>query len=112
MGSLYIHFILLIFYFYFSAATWAVDFSPNSKSVEEVLALIAEEHPEAKSLEYLMHSHKLHMEASGILPDPKIGVVYKNYPARNGYALNDRQLDTPTMTGVDVFGFSGISVFG
>ncbi|ALO25642.1 TolC family protein [Leptospira borgpetersenii] len=112
MGSLYIHFILLIFYFYFSAATWAVDFSPNSKSVEEVLALIAEEHPEAKSLEYLMHSHKLHMEASGILPDPKIGVVYKNYPARNGYALNDRQLDTPTMTGVEFsvsqeFPFSG-----
>ncbi|RHX93545.1 transporter [Leptospira yasudae] len=73
----------------------------EEKSVEEILTLIAEEHPEAKSLGHLTHSHKSHTDASGILPDPKIGIAYRNYPTRNGYALNDRPLDTPTMTGVE-----------
>ncbi|TGM09855.1 TolC family protein [Leptospira barantonii] len=105
MGSLRIHSIFIIFYFYLSVGNLSVFADPqsssNGKRVEEVLSLIAEEHPEAKSLGHLTHSHKSHTEASGILPDPKIGVAYRNYPARNGYALNDRQLDTPTMTGVE-----------
>ncbi|TGL64793.1 TolC family protein [Leptospira kmetyi] len=107
MGSLRIYSFLLIFYFYHSVANLSLSAeslsppSSNGKRVEEVLNLIAEEHPEAKSLGHLTHSHKSHTEASGILPDPKIGMAYRNYPTRNGYSLNDRQLDTPTMTGVE-----------
>ncbi|MBM9575570.1 TolC family protein [Leptospira sp. 201903070] len=94
MSSPRIYLIILIFYSSF-------PIFGEGKDVHTVLELIAKEHPEAKSLGHLTHAHQSHSEATGILPDPKIGVAYRNFPTRNGYALNDRPLDTPTMTGVE-----------
>ncbi|BDA78552.1 hypothetical protein LPTSP3_g14820 [Leptospira kobayashii] len=74
----------------------------ESSGLSEILEILAKDHPESKSLAGLTHAHKSHSEASGILPDPKIGFAYRNYPTRNGYSLNDRSLDTPTMTGVEL----------
>ncbi|EQA43454.1 outer membrane efflux protein [Leptospira broomii serovar Hurstbridge str. 5399] len=74
----------------------------EAKRLEEILEILAKEHPEAKSLAGVSHAHKSHSDASGILPDPKIGFAYRNYPTRNGYSLNgNRALDTPTMTGME-----------
>ncbi|TGM59854.1 TolC family protein [Leptospira adleri] len=94
MSSLRIYLIILIFYF-------SLPIAGEEKDVQAVLELIAKEHPEAKSLGHLTHAHQSHTEATGILPDPKIGIAYRNFPTRNGYSLNDRPLDTPTMTGVE-----------
>ncbi|TGK08728.1 transporter [Leptospira fletcheri] len=74
----------------------------ENKKLEDILEILATEHPEAKTLAGVSHAHKSHSEASGILPDPKIGFAYRNYPTRNGYSLNgNRALDTPTMTGIE-----------
>ncbi|AOP34104.1 transporter [Leptospira tipperaryensis] len=94
MSSLRIYFTIFLF-------SLSLPILGEGKDVHTVLELIAKEHPEAKSLGHLTHAHQSHTEATGILPDPKIGVAYRNFPTRNGYALNDRPLDTPTMTGVE-----------
>ncbi|MCR1795725.1 TolC family protein, partial [Leptospira sp. id769339] len=70
--------------------------------LQNVLDVIVAEHPESKSLAGLSKSHKSHFESSGILPDPKIGFAYRNYPTRNGYSIGgNNALDTPTMTGIE-----------
>lgn len=75
----------------------------KEKDPNEILEILASEHPEAKSLAGIYQAHKSHTEASGILPDPKIGFAYRNYPTRNGYSLGgDKALDTPTMTGIEI----------
>ncbi|TGK13297.1 TolC family protein [Leptospira stimsonii] len=94
MSSLKIYYTILIYFFSFSIFA-------EGKDVRSILELVAKEHPEAKSLGHLTHAHQSHSDATGILPDPKIGVAYRNFPTRNGYSLNDRPLDTPTMTGVE-----------
>jgi outer membrane protein TolC len=73
----------------------------DSKQLTDILHILATEHPEAKSLFLSSSAHKAHADASGILPDPKIGFAYRNYPTKYGYALNDRELNTPTMTGME-----------
>ncbi|TGK18950.1 transporter [Leptospira fluminis] len=95
MSVLRILFISFLFFLSFSV------FGENKK-LEDILEILATEHPEAKTLAGVSHAHKSHSEASGILPDPKIGFAYRNYPTRNGYSLNgNRALDTPTMTGIE-----------
>ncbi len=75
----------------------------EKKAVEDILEILATEHPESKSLAGLSQAHKAHSDASGILPDPKIGFAYRNFPTRNGYSLTgDKALDTPTMTGIEL----------
>ncbi|TGJ99139.1 transporter [Leptospira semungkisensis] len=89
--------ILLSYYIFFSGMLLA-----EPKDLENVLEILASEHPEAKSLAGISQAHKAHTEASGILPDPKIGFAYRNYPTRNGYSLGgNRAMDTPTMTGME-----------
>ncbi|MDV6236957.1 TolC family protein [Leptospira ellisii] len=94
MGSRLLYSIIFIFFFNNPI------FSEESEPLR-ILNAIVREHPEAKSLFHSLHAHKSHTEATGIMPDPKIGVAYRNYPTRNGYSLNDRPLDTPTMTGIE-----------
>ncbi|GBF37625.1 TolC family protein [Leptospira johnsonii] len=89
--------VLISIYTLFSSATYA-----EKKHLEEILDVIVKEHPESKSLAGLSQAHKSHSEATGILPDPKIGVAFRNYPTRGGYSTSDRALDTPTMTGVEL----------
>ncbi|TGL59451.1 TolC family protein [Leptospira sarikeiensis] len=90
--------ILLAFiYSYITTAAYA-----EKKSLEEVLDVLVKEHPESKSLAGLSQAHKSHSEGTGILPDPKIGFAFRNYPTRGGYSTSDRALDTPTMTGIEL----------
>lgn len=96
MNRAFIVSFIIIFSFSLSAKA-------EKKDLEEILGILATEHPESKSLAGLSQAHKSHSEAAGILPDPKIGFAYRNYPTRNGYSLNgDRALDTPTMTGLEL----------
>lgn len=88
-------FILILFSFLQSATAKPGD-------LEAILDTLATEHPEAKALLGSANAHKAHADASGILPDPKVGFAYRNYPTKYGYALNDRELNTPTMTGTEV----------
>ncbi|TGN18840.1 TolC family protein [Leptospira idonii] len=75
----------------------------EKKSVDDILEILASEHPESKSLAGTSQAHKFHTEASGILPDPKVGFAFRNYPTRNGYSLSgNKALDTPTMTGMEL----------
>ncbi|PJZ70218.1 transporter [Leptospira perolatii] len=74
----------------------------ETKKLEEILQILAQEHPESRSLAGLSHAHKSHSDASGILPDPKIGFAYRNFPVRNGPSLSDKAPDTPTMTGIEL----------
>lgn len=89
--------VLISIYTLFSYAAYA-----EKKNLEEILDVLVKEHPESKSLAGLSQAHKSHSDATGILPDPKIGVAFRNYPTRGGYSTSDRALDTPTMTGVEL----------
>ncbi|TGK02419.1 TolC family protein [Leptospira selangorensis] len=89
--------VLILIYTFFSSAIYA-----EKKSLEDILDVLVKEHPESKSLAGLSQAHKSHSDATGILPDPKIGVAFRNYPTRGGYSTSDRALDTPTMTGIEL----------
>ncbi|MEI1278133.1 TolC family protein [Leptospira venezuelensis] len=89
--------VLIPIYILISSAAYA-----EKKGQQEILDVLVKEHPEFKSLAGLSQAHKSHSEATGILPDPKIGVAFRNYPTRGGYSTSDRALDTPTMTGIEL----------
>jgi len=90
------------FIFIFFVLNFYLSVYAKSKDLSELLDILATNHPEAKSLYAATNAHKAHADAAGILPDPKVGFAYRNYPTKYGYALNDKELNTPTMTGVEV----------
>lgn len=92
-----------IYRFYFLLIILPISFLyAETKDAKKVIQILSQHHPEAKVLLTNNKAHKKHTEGSGILPDPKLGFAYRNYPTKYGYALNDRANDTPGMTGMEV----------
>jgi outer membrane protein, heavy metal efflux system len=74
----------------------------QTKDAKEVVQILSQYHPEAKVMLSNNNAHKKHTDGSGILPDPKLGFAYRNYPTKYGYALNDSANNTPGMTGMEL----------
>ncbi|HMW05376.1 MAG TPA: TolC family protein [Leptospiraceae bacterium] len=71
-----------------------------SEDIEIQLENLISLHPEIKSLEAELKSKKANAGHETTYPDPKIGIAFRNYPARS-YSLNDKAYDTPSMTGIE-----------
>ena len=71
-----------------------------SQEMETVLEKLLEKHPEIRSLNSELISKRGNANHDTTYPDPKIGVAFRNYPTRS-YSLNDKEYDTPGMTGIE-----------
>lgn len=72
----------------------------HSEDLDTALENLINTHPEIKSIESELKSKRANAEHDTTYPDPKIGVAFRNYPTRS-YSFNDRERDTPSMTGIE-----------
>ncbi len=76
--------------------------SVSADDLKSVLKEIVELHPDVRKRTFLHKAARADSERAGTLPDPKIGLAYRNYPNYGGIRFDESRLGTPTMTGKEI----------
>ncbi len=78
-----------------------ISMNLHSEEIEQQLYELLNSHPEINSLTKQLKSKIANTNHETTYPDPKFGLAFRNYPTRRGYSLNDKEYDTPGMTGIE-----------
>jgi hypothetical protein len=97
--------IIIIGYYLTTRALHTEEIQSNHKNWQENIEILLSNHPEIRSLDEGVKSLYWNTETKDILPDTKIGLAYRSYPARRGNPLQPdmgNRDDTPGMTGREI----------
>lgn len=79
-----------------------ISVSVSADDLKSVLKEIVELHPDVRKRTFLHKAARADSERAGTLPDPKIGLAYRNYPNYGGIRFDESRINTPTMTGREI----------
>lgn len=79
-----------------------LSISVHADELKSVLKEIVELHPDVRKRTFLHKAARADAERAGTLPDPKIGLAYRNYPNYGGLRFDESRISTPTMTGREI----------